>query len=119
MTPTVPVRPRAREGGAYVTWGSRKADELWEKKMAREAAAIRQQEIDHLEERIAKAIEWFKQADPDGSFYFQYRDGKLRSFSRMPSLEGTPRHEEWKRYATNMDAYEQLMKKLERLERAA
>lgn len=79
----------------------------------------RQQQIDRLEERIAKAIEWFTANDPDGGFYFQYRDGGLRSYSRMPSLEGTPRHEEWKRYATNMDAYEALMKKLERLERAS
>ena len=79
----------------------------------------RQAAIDELEDRIAKAIEWFKEADPSGGLYFQYRTGGLRAHSRMPAIEGTPAHDDWKRYATNMTVFDQLVARQERLMRAA
>lgn len=74
--------------------------------------------IDELNERIAKGIAWLDEHDPTGGLYFQWKAG-LRAHSRMPKLEGTPEHEDWKRWAQNMALYEQLMGRLERLERRA
>jgi len=73
-------------------------------------------EIADVEERVAKGVAWLNAADPDGGHYFRWKHGGLRAHSPMPGLSPEDR-EAWVRYATNMELYERLMSKLERLER--
>lgn len=74
------------------------------------------EQIDETEERIAKGITWLTENDPDGGHYFRWKHGKLRAHSPMPGLDEEQR-QAWVRYATNMELYEQLMGRLEKLER--
>lgn len=74
-----------------------------------------QQQLDELHERVARGIAWLTEADPSGGQYFRYKAGLTR-LSPMPSLDDGEK-EAWIRWYDNMVLYEQLMGRLERLER--
>lgn len=68
-----------------------------------------------LEERVANGIRWLTEHDPVGAFHFWFKAGLLPS-SPMPR-QTEEVIEQWKAYYSARVKWEQLFKRLERLER--
>lgn len=70
--------------------------------------------LEEVHERIEAGVAWLTGHDPDGSFYFWFKAGIT---ARTPMPAQTPeRIEEWKRWYGNMLTFQDLWRRMERLE---
>lgn len=72
-------------------------------------------EMEALQERIAKGIEWLTEHDPTGAFHLWFGAG-IQPFSPMPG-QAEERRGEYQRYHKNRSVFERLWREMENREK--